>query len=149
MISLEERRRDLIASDPDLYQYVRHTEAAAVLDPAGDAASRRGQSSIAEGLWATARLHREAARRLDPDASTGGPRSTGASMIYSVDGVDGRVTVLVRGEIAILHVGERTVFSADQLMARQLIGEPIELTLEQLSHLGQLLQAILNPDAVT
>jgi hypothetical protein len=58
--TLEQRRRDLMASDRLLYDYITHIAAAKVLDSAGDMASGF-HHGVANRLWGLKRRHREAA----------------------------------------------------------------------------------------
>lgn len=60
--NIEQRRRNLQRQEPDLYEYVTHTECARVLDSAGDLTSSTHHPT-ATRLWRMAGFHRDKAGR--------------------------------------------------------------------------------------
>jgi hypothetical protein len=66
--------------------------------------------------------------------------------LWTVNAVnDGRVTLLVNGEVVILHAGDQEVFSVDLLFAGIQPGKPVEMTKPQAIHLAQLILRVLGP----
>lgn len=59
---IEQRRRDLKAREPDLYQYIVDVELAKALDSAGDTASGRSEA-VANQLWSASADRSRAAER--------------------------------------------------------------------------------------
>ena len=63
MTDLEQRRRDLLAADRQLYDYIAARENAKALDSLGDTLSGRDKGA-ANLAWAEAARYTEAAERL-------------------------------------------------------------------------------------
>lgn len=73
--NIEQRRRDLLACEPDLYHYIRHFESAKVLDHAGDLAGEK-YSAVANQLYALKGVHNEACRGARGEQSRTEARDT-------------------------------------------------------------------------
>lgn len=64
MSEVEQRRRDLKGSDPELYEYIRRMESAKAFDSAGDTVSGYCEHRAANYLWG------RAARQANATSST-------------------------------------------------------------------------------
>lgn len=67
--------------------------------------------------------------------------------VWMIDGVDGAVSFLLNGEIAILHAGDGRIVHLDQLFSARAPGKPVEMTRLQAIGLAKLmLRALGEPE---